>query len=95
MSNIKSINFYDDRGNMNSDGNYVCVELHTPNQPTIEEENIIFDKLLTKMTKNYYIYFYIEYYAEDFEYDDSSIEMARRLGRTQEIKELVSLWLDC
>ena len=95
MENIKSIKFYDDRGQEDSEGTDLMIELKENKESTIEEENYIFDKLLTQMRKSETnIYSYIEYfYKDEWVSDDTSFELAKRLGRSQEIVDLVASWL--
>jgi hypothetical protein len=96
MNNIHDIRFYNERGNQNDVGYYVTVALKEEKEPTYEEENYIFDKLLINMRKSKsYIYYYIEFiYDGEWIHDSTSFELAKKLDRTQEIKDIVNEWLN-
>lgn len=102
MKNIKSISIYDDRGNENDEGNNITVTMKRYEDPTIEDETQVFNELLDfmKMSRET-IYYYIEFVVDGDLLDDdeflgytTSFELAKKLGRTQEIKDIVNSWLD-
>lgn len=104
MTNVKNITIYDQRGNDNDDGDHITVIMKRRREPSVEDENQVFNRVLKFMKySESVIYYYIEYIADldeensdddSFICDISSFELAKKLGRTQEIKYIVNSWLD-
>ena len=101
MENIESITICDERGYEDECGNNVTVCMKNGNSPTIEEETYVFDVLLKYMKlSGANIYYYIDFvntnsdpYNDTIE-DNTSFELAKKLGRTQEIRDIVNSWLE-